>query len=150
MDKKQKRMLIIINIILILIDQISKIFILMFTDIDVNFSFDKVFSSSNIVYILTSIIVISALIGYISKDNQFIKMSSRVILNFAIGGAISNVIDRLWCAEVITIKLENAISFNLSYIYIYIAWIGMAVILTIHTSKRIKEKRRKNEKNNSK
>ena len=150
MDKKQKRVLILLNSTLVLIDQISKMCILIYNKKYVDISIGRIFNSTNITYILTSIIIVSALIRYILKDNQFIKMSSRVILSFAIAGAISNAIDRLWYADVITINLKNSISLNLGYIYICIAWIGMAVMLTIYTSKIMKEKRGKNEKNSSK
>lgn len=150
MNNKSKKILIILNVVLILIDQLSKMFILFFYNTQISFSFNSIFNSSNIVYIITSITIISALIRYILRDNQFIKMSSRIILSFAIAGAIGNTIDRLWYANVITINFKNAISLNLGYIYVCIAWIGMAVILTLHTSRRMKEKRRNNERNSSK
>ena len=141
MDKKEKKIIIILNLILVLVDQISKIFIVLKTNKAVGFVLGNIFTSTNISYILVDIIAISALIRYISKNNQFIKMSTRVIISFAIAAAISNMIDRLWNAGVIAINLKNYLSINLSYIYVCIAWIGMAILLTIYTSKKIKEKR---------
>ena len=146
MSKKEKKIIIILNLILVLIDQISKIFIVLKTNQHVGFVLRNIFTSTNISYILVDIIAISALIRYISKNNQFIKLSTRIIISFAIAAAISNMIDRLWNAQVIAINLKNSLSINLSYIYVCIAWMGMAILLTIYTSKKIKEKRKKKNK----
>ena len=145
MNKKEKKIIISLILILVLIDQISKIFIVIKTNQHVGFVLKNIFTSTNISYILVDIIAISALIRYISKNNQFIKTPTRVIISFAIAAAISNMIDRLWNAGVIAINLKNSLSINLSYIYVCIAWIGMAVLLTIYTSKKIKKKREKKE-----
>ena len=48
------------------------------------------------------------------------------------------------------IKITNQINLNLAYIYILIAWVGMAFILTKNTSKMLNEKRVKRNENKSK
>ena len=141
MNKKEKKIIIILILILVLIDQISKILIVINTNQNVGFVLKNIFTSTNISYILVDIIAILALVRYISKNNQFIKLSTRIIISFAIAAAISNMIDRLWNAGVIALNFKNYLSLNLSYIYVFIAWIGMAVLLTIYTSKKLKEKR---------
>ena len=56
MDKKQKRVLILLNSTLVLIDQISKMCILIYNKKYVDISIGRIFNSTNITYILTSII----------------------------------------------------------------------------------------------
>lgn len=139
MDKKNnKKILIIIFISALLLDQITKI---------VAYSNGWILESNtdiknNGYYIIMSIIVVIMIIRYISNDNIFIKLDTKIILTLAISGAVGNVIDRIWNKNVlIFINLGHAIQLNLSYIYILIAWIGLAVILTRNSMKILKEKR---------
>ena len=139
MSKKEKKIIIILTISLILVDQILKIISINKTKIDIEPS------SNNISYILISIIAIIAIIRYMFNNNSFIKMDSRIVLSFAVAGALSNVIDRIWIKNVINyINIQGFTSINLSYIYIAVTWIGMAVILTRYTIKRNREKRNLN------
>lgn len=147
MNKKEKKIVIILTIVLILLDQILKI---------INLNKPGIIrerTSNNASYIILSIIVIIVIIRYMSNNNSFIKTSSRVVLSFALAGAISNIIDRIWLGDVINyIEIPGVIGVNLSYIYIAIAWVGMAVILTKYTfneSKRKREINNGNKKNNS-
>ena len=133
MNKKQKIIILILIIVLIIIDQILKITYITTQGVNIEKTID------NTSYILISIIAIIALVRYILTDNTFIKMDSRIILSFAIAGATSNVIDRLWSGNVINnIKIPSFTDINLSYVYIFITWIGMAIILTKYTINRIK------------
>ena len=144
MSKKQKITILIIVIGLIIIDQILKITYITKTGINIEKTTD------NISYIIISIIAIIAIIRYILNDNSFIKMDSRIILSFAIAGAISNMIDRIWAGNVINnIKIPSFTDINLSYIYIAITWIGMAGVLTKYSIDRIKEKKEIGNKNNN-
>ncbi len=150
MKPKEKKILIILVIALILIDQIAKILIFK-TNINLineaGWGIEVLTnqkSENNIAYILISIIAVMALARYINSNNTFIKMNSRVILSFSIAGAISNAIDRVWNGGTINyINIPNFSSLNLSYVYFIITWIGMAIILTKYTSDRIKEKKNK-------
>ena len=142
MNKKEKKIIIILTISLILIDQILKIVSINKTKINIEPS------SNNISYILISIIAIIIIIKYMLNNNSFIKMDSRIALSFAVAGAISNVIDRIWLKNVINyINIKGFTPINLSYIYIAITWIGMALILTRYTIKRNREKRNLNSGN---
>ena len=148
MKEKQKNIIIILIMVLILIDQIIKIFIYK-TNIKIIAEngwgigvLTNTKTENNIAYILVSIVAVIALIRYIKSNNTYIKMDSRVILSFAIAGAISNAIDRVWNGGTINyINIPNFSALNLSYVYFIITWIGMAVILTKYTSDRIKEKK---------
>ena len=148
MKEKQKKIIIILIMVLLVIDQILKIFIYK-TNIQIITEngwgigvLNNIKTENNLAYILVSIVAVIALIRYIKSNNTFIKMDSRVILSFAIAGAISNAIDRVWNGGTINyINIPNFSALNLSYVYFIITWIGMAVILTKYTSDRIKEKK---------
>ena len=145
---KDKRIVMALVLGLVLLDQIIKIIMLIS-----NFNFENEFikigiilsekCESNIQYILISIIAGTTLIRYVLSKNKFIKLKNKVILSFAIAGVISNLIDRIINGYVINyIFISGFTNFNISYVYIVITWIGMAILLTIHTSKAIREKRR--------
>ena len=148
MKEKQKKIIIILIMVLLVIDQILKIFIYK-TNIQIITEngwgigvLNNIKTENNLAYILVSIVAVIALIRYIKSNNTYIKMDSRVILSFAIAGAISNAIDRVWNGGTINyINIPNFSALNLSYVYFIITWIGMAVILTKYTSDRIKEKK---------
>jgi lipoprotein signal peptidase len=135
-NKINKKMLYILFILLLVcIDQIIKIILMQTTDLKNQLSL----SSNNNYYIIVSIIIIILIIRYILNDNSFINNSTRIVLGFGIAGAIGNLIDRIFIAKVINyIKISSNLYINLAYIYIAIAWIGMAVILTKNTFKFIK------------
>ena len=148
MKEKEKKIIIILIIALILIDQILKI---VFYKTGIQISMESGWgigvlnnnkTENNLAYILISIVAVIALVRYIKSNNSYIKMNSRVILSFTIAGAISNAIDRVWNGGTINyINIPNFSALNLSYVYFIITWIGMAVILTKYTSDRLKEKK---------
>lgn len=144
----EKRNLMILIMALVLIDQILKLFLYnsKFQMINLNGwgigVINNIKSENNISYIIISILAVIMLIRYISSNNSYIKMNSRVILSFAIAGAISNAIDRVWNGGTINyINIPRFSSLNLAYVYFIITWIGMAFVLTVFTRDRIKEKK---------
>ena len=149
MKKKEKYIIFVLIIILLLIDQVTKIIA-----IKQGWTIKNSDIENNGNYILISLIAIFMIIRYIFNNNSFIKIYTRIILSFGISGGIGNLIDRIWNKGVILFINFNNIELNISYIYILIAWIGMAVILTKDTvkflqDKKIKRNDKKNE-NNSK
>lgn len=144
MKKKEKLIVFILIIILLLIDQITKIIA-----IKQGWMIRKTDTNGNGQYILTSIIIVLVIIRYIFNNNSFIKIYTRIILSFGISGGIGNLIDRIWNKGVILFINFNNIELNISYIYILIAWIGMAVILTKDSVKFLQDKKNKrNDKKN--
>ena len=148
MKDKEKKLLIVLIAILVLVDQVIKIVIYNSKIQVLNSSgwgigvLNNNKTENNLAYILISIVAVIALVRYIKSNNSYIKMNSRVILSFTIAGAISNAIDRVWNGGTINyINIPNFSALNLSYVYFIITWIGMAVILTKYTSDRIKEKK---------
>lgn len=138
MKKKEKIIIYIFIIILLLIDQITKIIA-----IKNGYIIQNTNINSNGYYIFINIIIVLMIIRYIFNNNLYIKMQTRIILSFAIAGGIGNLIDRIWNKSVIVfINLNNHIEINLAYIFILVSWIGMAIILTINTTKFLKNKRK--------
>ncbi len=151
MKPKEKKIVIILIISLIIIDQILKIVLYKSNFNILNASgwgigvLANQKSENNTAYILISIIAVIMLVRYINSNNTYIKMNSRIVLSFSIAGAISNAIDRVWNGGTINyINLPHFSSINLSYVYFIITWIGMAMILTKFTRDRIIEKKQKN------
>ena len=145
-DNKRKKILIIIFFIALILDQVTK-FISYINGWNININNN---TSNNGYYIMLTIIIVFMLIKYISNQNTFIKLDTEIILTLAISGSIGNLIDRIWNENVIVfLDFGKSIYLNLSYIYILIAWVGLAVILTKNTMKILKVKRMiKNEHKN--
>lgn len=152
MNNKEIKKITILVVCLIIIDQILKVTLLI-TNIRIGNIYgwslgilEQTQSENKIQYILIGIVAITALIRYISSNNSFIKFNNKIIINFAIAGCISNLIDIIWNGGVINyINISKYISINLGYMYIIVTWIGMAIIFTKYTSKLIIEKRNKNQ-----
>ncbi len=145
-EKQNKKILLIIFLVALILDQVSKI--ISYTNgWNINLNTD---TSNNGYYIVMTIIIVLMIIRYISNENTFIKLDTKIILTLAISGAVGNLIDRIWNQNVIIfIDLGKSIYLNLAYIYILIAWVGLAAILTKNTMKILKEKgMRKNEYKN--
>lgn len=139
-DKKEKKILITIFIIALIMDQIAKI-IAIFSG---NVIITNQVGENNGLSILMSVIVIIMLIRYISNDNSFIKLDTKVILTLAISGATGNIIDRIWNEQTILfINLTKSINLNLAYIYVIIAWVGLAIILTKNSMEMLKNRKNK-------
>ena len=96
-----------------------------------------------------SIIIVIMIIRYMYNNNTFIKFNTKIILSFAVAGAIGNVIDRIWRGYVITfINLGRYVSINLAYLYIMIMWVGFAIILTKNSMTFLRDKKKKKVKEN--
>ena len=136
MNKKEKKLVLILVIILIIIDQIIKIIYINSRE------FSIIENEENGTYIITNLIAIIVMISYISRDNNFIKTSTRILISIIIAGAVSNLIDRIWLKSIINyIDIPKFTQINLAYIYIAIGWIGIAIILANNTFKIVREKR---------
>lgn len=131
-------------IILLLLDQISKIVFLKIGATGYTKSIEN-----NVAYrLLISIVVSILILRYINSNNSYIKNDTRIILSIGVSGIIGNLIDLIWNKEVITfINVFSDIKINLAYIFIIIAWVGMAVMLTKNTMNFIKEKGNKKDGN---
>ena len=144
---KDRKLLLIIFIIALVLDQVTKV-IGYVNGWNININSDN---SNNGYYIIMTIIIVIMIIRYISNENTFIKLDTKVILTLAISGAIGNLIDRIWKKNgIIFMDLGKSIYLNFAYIYVLIAWIGLAAILTKNTMKILKEKKERKSEHKSK
>lgn len=144
MIKIKNKKIYIIIIILLLLDQISK---LVFLKIGATGDIKSI--ENNVAYrVLISIVVIILILRYINSNNSYIKIDTKIILSIGVSGIIGNLMDLVWKKDVITfINIFSDIKINLAYIFIIIAWVGMAVILTKNTMNILKEKGNKKDGN---
>lgn len=127
-EKKYNKLLITIILVLLVLDQVTKIIFLKRAVVPIVSDGE---STGNGYYIVMSIIIVIMIIRYMQNNNTFIKLGTKIVLSLAVAGAIGNVVDRIWKGYVITfINIGNSINLNLAYIYIIATWIGMAGILT--------------------
>lgn len=151
--------LIIIFILIILCDQLSKIFIVANNDkeniskgiITISFnnykSENEYYKDNFITKIATDIIVFVIIIKFLrtQKDRMDNKVKSSLLLILA--GGLGNFIDKIWNRQVIVfIKLGNLPLLNIAYIFIFIGWIAFAICMAYDTLKIRKEIKQKTEK----
>ena len=157
--KNKKSALIVISliIVLILLDQISKIFIIINPENIIikgilRFKITEntggafgIGEGSTITYIITNIVVLGIIIKFMVNGNKLIDKKTKILLSLILAGGISNLIDRITRGYVIDfIDITELIKFpilNLADIYITIGWVGIVVIFTIFTFKEKKGKK---------
>ncbi len=158
MKKIDKMTILIITIIilLILLDQISKILIVINPDVTVISGLLKFTKTQNtggafgvapnsiFTYIITNIVVLGIIIKFMVNGNQLIDKKTKIFLSLILAGGISNLIDRIFRGYIIDfIDITSFINFpilNLADIYITIGWIGTIILFVIFA---INEKRNK-------
>lgn len=147
-EKNYNKLLIAIILVLLILDQITKIIFLKKATIPI---IPEDGSTGNGYYIVMSIIIVIMIIRYMQNNNTFIRIGTKIVLSFAVAGAIGNVIDRIWKGHVITfINLGSFVNLNLAYLYIVATWIGFAIILTKNSMTFLKDKKKVKENGNKK
>ncbi len=157
--KKEYKILILIGIILIIIDQALKIYamnnnnkeiidgILRITISESQNELYEIKNNSAIIYLISNLIIIIVAFKFIISENQFIDKKTKIFLSLIIAGGISNCIDRIFRGYVIEyIDFTNILKipiFNLADICILIGWIAIAAIFASFTAKELKERKSK-------
>lgn len=169
MDKKhfitRSKLTIIFIFLIILIDQLIKIFAISITNngsIEIikgvlNFTYVKnaggalEIGSDASTFLLINIIVIFLLIRFLIVNREKVDVKASVALSFILAGGISNLIDRIFRGEVVNFidisSLVNFPKFNFADIYIVIGWILFAFFAAILTVEQLKERKEKLNKN---
>lgn len=152
---KEKIALLILIIVLIIVDQITKVLIVNAGEISViqgvlKFSVTHntsgaygVGSNSNIMYVITNLIVIAIVYKFMTSQNEFIDRKLKVFLSFIIAGGISNTIDKIFRGHVVEfIDLKQFISlpvFNIADLLVIIGWVSLAAIFAAFTVKEMRK-----------
>lgn len=156
--KKENKMLLVIILFLLVIDQILKFFALKNNNLILINGILKigiyqnengtygVNTNSTIMYVLTNLVIIVVAFKFITSQNQFVDRKTKVFLSLVIAGGISNSIDRIFRGYVVEfIDFTDFIKlpiFNLADIYILIGWIAMVAIFAVFTANEMKSRKK--------
>ncbi|MBO5397623.1 MAG: signal peptidase II [Clostridia bacterium] len=145
--KKVLKIVITVCIIIIAIDQLSKFLITQFVpstvgneyfgiEITENTGMAFGFNSGNTKNIFLSLVVIFIIISFIRNQREQLEPKVLVAIAMALGGGISNIIDRIFRGGVLDfIKILFIPNFNIADLCICIGWILIVVFLIIYTKK---------------
>ena len=156
--KLSKEVILLISIVvaIILVDQITKIWIRCSNEIDVisgvltfkisenNKSAYGIGSNSKAMYFATNLVILGVIFKFISTQNEFVDKKLKVFLSFILAGGISNVIDKLiqgYVTEFIDFsQIVNLPVINIADLFILIGWVAIAAIFAAFTAKEWKNK----------
>lgn len=154
---KQEILLISIVVIIILIDQILKIWIQSTREMSIisgvlNFRVSEnnnaaygIGSNSTIMYVLTNLVILGVIFKFMTTQNEFVDRKLKIFLSFILAGGISNVIDKVIRGYVTEfIELEQAVNFpvfNIADIFMIIGWVSIAAIFASFTVREWKSKK---------
>lgn len=145
--KKVLKIVITVCIIIIAIDQLSKFLITQFIPSTVGNEYFAIeitentgmafgFNSGNTKNIFLSLVVIFIIISFIRNQREQLELKVLVAISMALGGGISNIIDRIFRGGVLDfIKVLFIPNFNIADLCICIGWILIVVFLIIYTKK---------------
>ena len=140
----KKHLIIIIGLIIILLDQITKILVINENIILIpnllSFTYTKntgtafgIFSNNAIIIIILNIIVLGVIIKFLKERKDDVEMNILISLILIASGGISNLIDRIfrgYVVDFIDVNLFNFPNFNVADISIIIG-IGILLIVII-------------------
>lgn len=148
MKDKIIRVSVIIVVLLILLDQISKILITRFIAEPIGNEFVGIqivnntgmalgFNEGNGKNIFLTIFVLGIIMVFMKNQSEQIDNKTRLSLLFVIAGGISNLIDRIFRGAVLDfIKLYKLPVFNIADLYVVIGWVLLIVFLIIYSRKK--------------
>ena len=141
MKNKKVKILFIISVLVLILDQITKLLISKFVknstkiiprilEIEIIQNTGVAFgiNSGNIKNIFITLVVLVLIINFIKKQFELIDKKTMLSLSFMIGGGVSNLIDRIFKGGVFDfIKISNFPIFNLADIAIVVGWILLII-----------------------
>lgn len=148
MKNKTVKLIIIIGIILIIIDQVSKILVSNLVKEPIgndNFRLEVPYNSGmalglnegNVKNIVISIFVLAVVISFVKNQIERIDSKTAVAISMIIGGAIGNLIDRFFRGSILDfIKILSFPTFNFADCFIVIGWILIVVFLISFSIKK--------------
>lgn len=148
MKDKIVRVSVIIVVLLILLDQVSKILITRFVTEPIGNEFVGIqivnntgmalgFNEGNGKNIFLTIFVLGIVMIFMKNQSEQIDNKTRLSLLFVIAGGISNLIDRIFRGAVLDfIKIYKFPVFNIADFYVVLGWILLVVFLIIYSRKK--------------
>lgn len=141
MKNKIIKLIVIISVILILLDQTSKILVSNFVKEPIGNDYLKIevvsntgmafgFNKGNIKNIIIAVFILAIVIKFIRDQIDRLDKKTAVAISMVLGGAISNLIDRFFRGGVLDfIKISKIPNFNLADFSIVIGWILIIIFL---------------------
>lgn len=148
MKDKIVRVSVIIVVLLILLDQVSKILITKFVAEPIGNDFVGIqivnntgmalgFNEGNGKNIFLTIFVLGIVMVFMKNQSEQIDNKTRLSLLFVIAGGISNLIDRIFRGAVLDfIKIYKLPVFNIADFYVVLGWVLLVVFLIIYSRKK--------------
>ena len=148
MKNKIVKMILIITILLIILDQITKILAINFItepigdeyyglEIVRNTGMAFGFNEGNVRNIFLTIFVLVVVFNFLKNQIDQIDKKTAVALSLVISGGISNLVDRFFRGGVIDfIKLYKIPNFNIADICVIIGWVLIIVFLIDFSKKK--------------
>ena len=147
MKNKIIKIIVIISILLIIVDQTSKVLIDKFINEPIGNEYFKIeivnntgmafgFNEGNGKNIFLTICVLVIIINFIRTQIERIDVKTSIALSFVLAGGISNLIDRIIRGSIFDfIKIYKFPIFNFADMCIVIGWILLIVFLAIYSKK---------------
>lgn len=138
---------IIVCLIIIVVDQLSKFLITKYVPTRIGNDYFAIetttntgmafgFNSGNAKNILLSCFVVFIIITFIKNQREQLEPKVLVAISMALGGGLSNIIDRIFRGGVLDfIKVPIIPNFNVADMCICIGWVLIVIFLIIYTKK---------------
>lgn len=153
---KDKILLIVIVVAIVLIDQITKLLVINKGEMTIipkvlNFKVSQntnaaygIGANSTVMYILTNLVILSVIFKFITTQNEYVDRKFKVFLSFIFAGGITNVIDRMFRGYVVEFidfkQFINIPVFNIADLFVIIGWVSVAAIFASFTIKEWRNK----------
>ena len=148
MKNKNFKALSLITLLLIIIDQISKLFVLKFYSSSIvgnellvielvyNTGLAFGFNDGNIKNIFLTVFVLIVILNFIINQIERIDKRTIIALSLVISGGIGNLIDRFLRGSVVDfIKIYKIPNFNFADLFVVVGWILLIFFLIDYTRK---------------
>lgn len=157
---KETILLVGIQLIIILLDQILKIWVQSVREIDIisgilNFRVSEnnsaaygIGSNSTVMYVLTNVVILGIIFKFMTTQNELVDKKLKIFLSFILAGGISNVIDKIFRGYVMEFidfgQVVKLPIFNIADLFVLIGWVAIAAIFASFTVKEWHGKKREN------
>lgn len=146
--KKEKIILGIIIVLIIIVDQLTKIYMISKGDITQNTKpAYGIGSNSTFMYVVTNLVILSIIFKFMTTQNEYVALKQKVFLSFILAGGISNVIDRVFRGYVTEfIEIPYLPVWNIADIFVILGWMGTAAIFASFTVNEWRNSKTKKQK----
>lgn len=147
MKRKVIMITIVVTLILIMIDQISKLLVMRYFTESIGNTFIGLelvsntgmafgFNSGNMKNIMITFFVLGMIINFFRTQFERIDTKTSITLGIILAGGISNLLDRIFRGGIVDfIKIYQFPIFNIADIYVFVGWILLIIFLIRYSKK---------------